>query len=174
MNDVLFKRVWAMPSKDTLTIKPILDLATKWIKGVSIDPFAGNCELALYRNDINPNTKATCHEESIAWLKGFDDNFAESAIVDPPYSPRQMKECYNSVGIDNKGQASTQSARLYNETRQELDRILTPEAFVLWLGWSSVGMTTTLGWKMVDGLIVCHGGGHNDTIATVWERSGLT
>jgi hypothetical protein len=31
-------------------------------------------------------------------------------------------------------------------------------------GWSSVGFGKNRGWRMIEILLVCHGGAHNDTI----------
>ena len=59
-------RVWAMPSKDTFTIKPIKELLQRYEVGRGwIDPFAGNYSPAEYTNDLNPDTKAICHTDEI-------------------------------------------------------------------------------------------------------------
>ena len=164
------RRAFSMPHADTLRMAPILDLARKYITGESVDPFARNCMVAKHRNDLNPDTLATDNMDAIEWLRRFKDGSCDSAIVDPPYSPRQVLECYQAIGREKCTKEETQTGRLYKWCRIELDRIMKKNGVVLWFGWSSTGMTEAMNWEIVEMLICNHGGGHNDTIATVWKR----
>jgi len=94
---------------------------------------------------------------------------AQAAIVDPPYSPRQMVECYNKVGMQ-KGVGGSQNAALYKRTRDALIPLLTPDAVVLSFGWNSAGMGTKRGFEIIEILLCAHGGGHNDTICVAEHR----
>ena len=61
---VIFSRAFAMPSRDTFSIKPIGEFVARWIAaspGKSIDPFARNNQLADWRNDLDPTTSAPFH-----------------------------------------------------------------------------------------------------------------
>lgn len=162
-----FARTFAMPNSETFFVLPIgafvrgyLDKAT-----VSVDPFARNQTWATYTNDLNPETAAQYHmdaEDFLVKLKA-DGVTADLGIFDPPYSPRQMAECYKSVGL-KVGMEETQNARLYKRVRDALDAIIAPGGFVLSFGWQSAGMGMKRGYEMIDLLLVNHGGGHNDTI----------
>jgi hypothetical protein len=89
---------------------------------------------------------------------------ADVVIFDPPYSPRQITECYASVGLV-AGQQDTQSAALYAACRTAIRRLCKHGTKVLSFGWNSCGMGP--GFTMEEILMVCHGGAHNDTICLV-------
>lgn len=92
-------RIWAMPNKWTFTIKPIAELLKEEINdGLWIDPFAGEHSPASITNDLNPDRPTTHHMDALAFLKTFDDNSVDGVLYDPPYSPRQVKECYDNIG----------------------------------------------------------------------------
>ena len=90
------KRVWSMPNKETFKIKPIRELLEKYIDNSKnwVDPFAGNNSPAEFTNDLNPNTKAKFHLTAKEFCKQLNNNY-KGVLFDPPYSPRQIKECYN-------------------------------------------------------------------------------
>jgi hypothetical protein len=154
-----------MPSADTFDIPPIGD----WVKWrlakskVSVDPFARNKRWATYTNDLNPNTAAQHHMDAADFLKKLeaDGVRADLFIFDPPYSPRQIQECYASAGLTPTMQ-DTQSGRMKREARKIIERIAIPGAIALSFGWNSVGMGGA--WKKKEIMLVCHGGDHNDTI----------
>lgn len=160
-------REWAMPSADTFSVKPIELFVRRWLDGaeVTVDPFARNSRLCKYRNDLNPNTAAEYHMDAVEFLaKLADDGVrADAVVVDPPYSPRQISECYAEAGI-SCGMADTQNAAMYSRVRDAVVSILAPNAVVLSFGWNSVGMGTAREFRVEELLLVCHGGSHNDTI----------
>ncbi len=93
---------------------------------------------------------------------------ADLIIFDPPYSPRAISECYQSIG-KKATQKDTQNSLLYKNVRDILDDILAPNGTVLSFGWNSSGMGTKREYEIVEILLVCHGSAHNDTIC-VAER----
>jgi hypothetical protein len=95
---------------------------------------------------------------------------ADLVIFDPPYSPRQISECYKSVGLE-VGMKETQSAVLYQRVRNAIAPILTDGATVLSFGWNSVGMGKKHGFEIAEILLCCHGGAHNDTICIAERRT---
>lgn len=138
---------------------------------LSVDPFARNSRLATHRNDMNPNTCAEHHLDAVAfleWLATTGVKF-DLALLDPPYSPRQITECYAEAGL-KAGMQDTQNAALYARTRAALLPILTNDAIVLSFGWNSSGMGSGLGFEQTDLLLVCHGAAHNDTICVAERR----
>lgn len=169
----MFSRYWAMPNADTFSVRPIGEFVQKWIGRslVSVDPFARNCTWATWRNDLNPDTKATYHMDAEAFLRFLADEGvqADLLIFDPPYSPRQISECYSAIGREI-GMKETQNAALYKRVRDAAMPILTDEAVVLSFGWNSAGMGTGRGFEQIELALVCHGAGHNDTICLAERR----
>ena len=169
-----FSRQWAMPSADTFSVKPIGDFVGRWLpKGsISADPFARNSKLATYRNDLNPQTSARWHMQAVDFLIMLADCGVEVdvLILDPPYSPRQITECYAASGLKASMQ-DTQSARLYRRVRDAGDALLKPGGVVLSFGWNTVGMGKSRGYSLAEVMLVCHGGAHNDTICLAERKS---
>jgi hypothetical protein len=156
-----------MPNHETFSVKPIGEFVQRYLKEskVSIDPFARNKTWATYTNDLDPNTKSTHHldAEEFLTLMAIHSVQVDLAIFDPPYSPRQISECYKAVGIE-VGMKETQSALLYKRVRDALMPVLAPVAIVLSFGWNSVGMGIKRGFEIIEIQLCCHGGAHNDTI----------
>jgi hypothetical protein len=175
VNGILFSREWAMPSGDTFSVPPIGKFVQKYLahSGISVDPFARNTLWATYTNDLNPNTSAAYHMDAEEFLKTLAADVAglvDLAILDPPYSPRQISECYSEAGLKT-GMKDTQNAALYSRVKAALAPLLSPSATVLSFGWNSAGMGKKYGFVPVEYLLVAHGGAHNDTIC-VAERRG--
>lgn len=170
---MIINRVWAMPSADTFDIAPIAEIVRGRLRdsAVSIDPFARNKDWATYTNDLNPQTTAKSHLDAVAFLESLADGGvkADLLIFDPPYSPRQVSECYQAAGL-KAGMCDTQNARLYSACRDAAMKILTDDAVVVSCGWNSSGMGVSRGFELLEILMVCHGGAHNDTIVTVEKR----
>lgn len=162
-----FSREWAMPNHDTFSIKPIGDFVRRYIEmgRLTVDPFARNKDWANLTNDLNPETSAQYHMDAEDFLKMLDRQKVKAGLVifDPPYSPRQISECYKSIGLE-VGMKETQSAVLYQRVRNAIKPILAPGAIVLSFGWNSVGMGKNRGFEIEEILLCCHGGAHNDTI----------
>jgi len=167
------RRVWAMPDPCTFNIPPIRALVKSYLhkSKVSVDPFARNKRWATHTNDLNPETAAEHHIDAEEFLFSLRDKGVncDLALFDPPYSPRQMAECYASIGKIATTE-DTQNAALYRRVRHALSQILTPDAVVINCGWNSSGMGTQYHMGIIEFLIVCHGSGHNDTIVTVERK----
>lgn len=84
-------------------------------------------------------------------------------MYDPPYSQRQVKECYDGIGIDGWDGRMT----FWSEPKNEIARIVKPGGKVICFGWNSMGCGAKRGFQMERILIVPHGGSRNDTICTV-------
>lgn len=142
-------RKWAMPNKKTFEIKPIKELLKKYISdwAIVVDPFP-----------FEYNKDAT------EYLNELTDNFNLIAVFDPPYSPRQLKECYKG-----KGEYDTK-ASTWSNWKDLLSRKIQIGGKVISFGWSSQGMGINRGFKIIEILLVAHGGNHNDTIVVVEEK----
>jgi hypothetical protein len=158
-------RKWAMPSADTFDVPPIGEFVKSYLRKstVSVDPFARNKRWATYTNDLNPKTAAEYHMDAEAFLWGLveEGTQVDLVIFDPPYSPRQVAEAYESIGKQPSTQ-DTQNAALYSRVRKTINLLVPPGGVVLSFGWNSCGMGKN--WDILEILIVCHGGAHNDTI----------
>ena len=158
-----------MPASDTFDCKPIAEFVRRYLQGVSVDPFARNKRWATHTNDLNPTTNAEHHMDAEAFLLMLAERGVEAdcIILDPPYSPRQISECYAAAGL-KAGMKDTQNAALYARVRRAARALCKPGTVVLSFGWNSAGMGK--GFEQREILLVAHGGAHNDTLCVADER----
>ncbi len=90
-------------------------------------------------------------------------------ILDMPYSPRQIGECYKECGV-KVGMAETQNSKLYARIKTALMSVLANDATVISFGWNSAGMGIKHGFEQIEIMLVCHGAAHNDTICLAERR----
>lgn len=165
---MLIERKWAMPSKNTFDIPPIKQLLAEEVDlsiGTWIDPFANKNKIATITNDINPAYKTNYNIDALDFLKSFKDNSVDGVLYDPPYSSRQVTECYKAVGI--KATMQTTQGSFWRKFKDEIARIVKPGGKVLSFGWNSGGIGKKYGFEIKRILLVAHGGIHNDTICVV-------
>lgn len=162
-------RKWSMPNKNTFDIKPIIELIAKYLKGdLIIDPFANKNKIANITNDLDEQYDTNYHMDATDFLKMFDDNSVDMILYDPPYSPRQVSECYKNLGKSVNMQTTQASYR--SNHKKEIGRILKPNGIVITCGWNSGGIGKKYGMEIQEILLVPHGGWHNDTIVTVEKK----
>lgn len=144
-------RTWAMPNKRTFEIKPISKLIENQSINVSkwIDPFP-----YPYKKD------------ALEYLSEFKDNSVEGVLFDPPYSPRQLKECYDKMG---ETLTDTKSS-VWSKWKDEIARVIQPGGKCISFGWNSNGLGKNRGFEIINILMVAHGGNHNDTIVTIERK----
>lgn len=161
------ERKWAMPSKDTFTIKPISELLLRYVGDGKnwIDPFCGYHSVAEITNDHNPDIPALHHLEAEDFVNIFEDNWFNGALLDPPYSNRQISEHYKIIG--KKVNMLDTSTRFYTKVLDKLANKIKKGGYAISFGWNSNGMGKKRGFEIVEILLVAHGGHHNDTICTV-------
>ena len=165
---MIISRKWAMPNKNTFSIKPVnelirshVDANKKWL-----DPFSRNTPfIDCITNDLDAGFLADYHLEALPFLQMFNDDSIDGVLFDPPYSPRQISECYKSVGL-TAHMKDTQSS-FYGDRKKEVARVVKKGGKVISFGWNSGGIGKTLGFDIVEIMLVAHGGAHNDTICTV-------
>jgi uncharacterized protein YneF (UPF0154 family) len=167
-----FSRVWAMPNSDTFSVYEIGVFVQKYLSksSVSIDPFARNKRWATYTNDLNPDTKAEYHMDALEFLKMLAEKNvkADLIIFDPPYSLRQIQECYEGMG---KKMSQRESQSFYADIRSAIMNVIASECIVLSFGWNSIGMGIKKGFSIIELMLVCHGRAHNDTICIAEKRT---
>lgn len=135
------------------------------VDGLWIDPFAGKNSPAKITNDLNPKLATTYHIEALEFLKMFSNCSVDGVLFDPPYSPRQVKECYEGIGLNCTNEQTKQS--FYSNAKNEMARVLKVGGKAICCGWNSMGLGKNRGFEMQRILLVPHGGSKNDTIVTV-------
>lgn len=146
VQQIKIERKWAMPNKRTFEIPPIQELLLEETEFWSvnwIDPFPFE-----YSKDATE------------YLKEIPTESVDLGLLDPPYSPRQLAECYNG-----KGEYDTK-ASTWSNWKDELARIIKPGGKAISFGWNSGGLGINRGFEIYRILLVPHGGMHNDTIVT--------
>jgi hypothetical protein len=166
-------RKWSMPNKKTFSIKPIEAMIKSQLaenrlldrKSKIIDPFCNSrIDLADVNNDIDPSMDADYHLDAIDFLKKFEDKSISGVLFDPPYSPRQVSECYKS--LEKTVNMKTTQSSFWSNLKAEIGRVVKRGGFVITCGWNSGGIGKKYGFEIKEILIVAHGGWHNDTIVT--------
>jgi len=178
MTMIEITRQWCMPNKETFTMKPIKEFLKtniclqKCEGGTSqarwIDPFVRNSifkDRMIATNDLNPEIDADFHLEALEFLKSYPDGFLDGVLFDPPYSPRQIKECYDGIG--RKVTQQDTQAKFWGDCKKEIARVLRKGGKCISFGWNSGGIGKCNGFEIKKILICPHGGNHNDTIVTL-------
>lgn len=169
-----FSRAWAMPNKNTFSIKPVSQLIEKHNNKelLSIDPFANTSRVAKVTNDIDWTMGTDFALDALSFLRKFEDDSVDLVFFDPPYSPRQVSECYKALGLTVSAQ-DTQS-KFWGDLKKEIARVTKTNGKVISFGWNSNGIGKTKGFEIIEILTVAHGGNHNDTICTVEIKKAIT
>ena len=146
------ERKWAMPDKRTFTIKPIKQLLKEEIKYCSwwLDPFP-------YEYDM----------DALEMLADYSNSEVDGVLFDPPYSLRQLKECYSGIGRAITGD---ESRMVYTQWKDEIARVIKPGGKCISFAWNSGGLGKSRGFETTRILLVPHGGNRNDTIVTVERK----
>ena len=172
-NGFIMWREWAMPNSETFSI-PVLGafVSRHLLQSIcSVDCFSRNRRWATWTNDLNPQTEADWHMDVLDFLKMLREKEIRPDLVvfDPPYSPRQVQECYEGIGQKMSGTDALRTASWGNE-RDVIAEIGTPDMTVLSFGWNSTGMGSGRGFQLLEIGMVNHGSGHNDTICMAERR----
>jgi len=168
---VIIDRFWAMPSRYTFSIKPVAELIEQYRpQGLSIDPFANSAKFADVTNDLDPACDSDYHMEAEDFLKQFENGSVSMVLYDPPYSPRQISECYRRLGFTVNTE-TTQSC-YWSKLRKQISRIVRPGGVVIACGWNSGGIGMKYGFEKEHIRLIPHGGNHYDTIIVVERKRG--
>lgn len=89
-------------------------------------------------------------------------------LYDPPYSPRQLSECYKKFGR-SVTMTDTQSS-YWSRQKKMVAQLVKQGGYTICFGWNSNGIGKTNGFEIVEILLVAHGTTHNDTICTVERK----
>lgn len=166
---MVIERKWAMPNKNTFTIKPIKELLSEELTdGLWIDPFANESKLADITNDLNPKFDTDYHLDATEFLEMFEDNSVDGVLYDPPYSPSKVKQYYENFGLEVTQEET--SGKFHRKHKEEISRIVKSGGKAISFGWNSGGVGKKYGFEIERILLVPHGGHRNDTIVTVERK----
>lgn len=169
------ERHWCMPNKHTFKMEPIAILLKELVGDGKdwLDPFAGFNSPAEFTNDLNPSCGTYRNQNAIEFVQWFAEELCEwkpeltGVLFDPPYSPRQITECYQGFGL--KASAEDTSA-MFGRVKDIVARVVVPGGYAISFGWNSNGFGRKLGFYKEQILLIAHGGNHNDTIVTVERK----
>lgn len=171
-------REWVMPNSKTFRIKPIKNIIEKYSqnKKIIVDPFANESSIkevlpkdsTYINNDIDEEFDTQYHLEAYDFLKMFDNESVDMVLYDPPYSPRQVSECYKK--IERTVTMKDTQASYFSRFKKEIARILKQGGICISCGWNSNGIGKTLGFEIIEIKLLAHGGMHNDTLVTVERK----
>jgi hypothetical protein len=155
------ERVWAMPNHLTFEIKPIKELIDKYVSnGINwIDPFANNSQRVEFDNDINPSYNTKFHLEAFDFVEQLTGEYS-GVLFDPPYSMHQTNQMYKGYGL--RKQVSI--------LMDIISKKIKVGGYAISFGWNSNGFGKNRGFEIIEILLVCHGGSHNDTIVVVEKK----
>lgn len=150
--------ITAHPFENTYVQKLILSVINKLNFAVDLkrslhvcDPFSNNKTnrlqgTTLVTNDLNPEFNADyCldandfGEEMERQGKLFD-----LVLFDPPYSLRQLKDCYEGIG---KNLPHWQTQNMWGRAKDALGQCIEPGGYVISFGWSSHGFGKRRGFE---------------------------
>lgn len=167
---LIIHKTWAMPNKNTFSIKPIRELIEKYKQDgfVIVDPFANTNKIATITNDLDPQYDTLYHMDATEFLKELPNDCADLILYDPPFSPRQVKESYRM--LDMTVNMATTQASYWSRQKEEIARVVKSGGIAITCGWNSGGIGLQRGFEPIEILLVAHGGWHNDTIVTVEQK----
>ncbi|MFW6247080.1 MAG: adenine-specific DNA methylase [bacterium] len=172
---MIINRKWAMPNSETFSIKPIKELIDRFVvnKENICDPFVRNSPFKsiCVSNDIDPDIDADFHMDALDFLKTRKDGEFDMVLFDPPYSSRQVVECYKKMG--KSVNMETTQGSFWANLKKEIRRITSNDSIVISCGWNSGGIGEKYGFELEEILLVPHGGVHNDTIVTVENKKAI-
>ena len=120
-------------------------------------------------NDLNPEFQTDYNLDALDFLKTFKDESVDFILFDPPYSPRQISECYKT--FDKSVNMETTQTSFWSNLKDEMKRIIKLNGIVISFGWNSNGLGKNRGFEILEILLVAHGSNHNDTIITVEKKT---
>ncbi len=168
-------RIWEMPNSKTFKIKAIKNIILKYSNGIVIDPFANEFSIKnelknikYISNDIDTEFDTDYHLEAQDFMKLFEENSVDVVLFDPPYSGRQVSECYKKLG--KTVTMSDTNSGYFTKFKKEISKIVKSGGIVISCGWNSNGIGKKYGFEIIEVLLVAHGSMHYDTIITVEKK----
>lgn len=105
------ERAWAMPNKNTFSIKPIKELLTEEVDRTNkiwLDPFANTNKWGTITNDLNPEYDTDWHEDALDFLKQFRNASVDGVLFDPPFCYDSKTDLFTKNGWKNITEITTE------------------------------------------------------------------
>ena len=143
------------------------------------DPFARHSfttnEPGFITNDLNDMMPTDYHLE----FKDFAEMMLEQerkfdlVLFDPPYSLRQVKECYQGIG---KNLELWQTQNMWGKGKDMLAKCIKPGGYVVSLGWNTLGFGKHRGFTKTAVYIFQNSGNEDryDTLMTIERKTQTT
>lgn len=149
-------RIFAMPNQWTFKISPVKKLLKRYVGDGRgwVDPFAGFNSPAEFTNDLNPKTPTNLHLEALEFVKQLPRSDYVGVLYDPPYSLRQIKECYNGIGGNVPFEITTKGWR---STKDILATKIRLHGHAISFGWNSMGFGPKRAFRLKEILLIAHG-----------------
>lgn len=157
-----FKYLTQPPKKYTFEQPKLKEWVEDNCKGRVLNLFAGkvilNCD--EIRVDIDEDCPAKYHMDAFSFVElAIKEGMKfDTIVLDPPYNLRKSREKYGGRYIGS-----------FTKIKNELPKILNDNGRIITLGYDTVGMSKSRGFKKIEVCIVCHNGDHNDTLCLVEE-----
>ena len=174
-------RIWEMPNSKTFKVNAIKEFICNNITDnnlIIIDPFANEHSIKesllnhnYISNDLDKDYDCDYNLDALDFLKLFKDNSVDVVLFDPPYSSRQVSECYKK--LDKTVTYLDTSENFWTKFKKEIARVIKPKGLCFSFGWNSNGIGKNNNFIIEKIRLVAHGGGHNDTICLM-ERKQMT
>jgi hypothetical protein len=162
MSNIDFTYLYQPPARYTFDQIELKYWVEKWCVGnMVLNLFAGKNRLDVkeIRVDIDEKMPADYHIDAHTFVSNYNGKLFTTIVLDPPYNVRKAREKYGSRYIGK-----------LTQIKSIIPNILEAGGRVISLGYDSVGMSFSRGFKKVAICLVCHGGDHNDTICVVEEK----
>jgi len=149
------------PKRYTFEQPKLKEIVESYCVGLTLNLFAGRVLMDIneVRNDIDPDMPADFHMDAYELVSSGDLPKFDSIILDPPYNLRKAREKYNGRYIG-----------LFTKIKNVLPTICNDGARIITLGYDTVGMSKSRGFKKIAVAVICHNGDHNDTLMVVEEK----
>jgi hypothetical protein len=151
-----FKRIWSWMEGEGYDLSAVAD------------PFARNCRLGLYRNDLNPDTEAEHNLEADVFLRDLMPRHISGVIFDPPFSARMADDNYDGFGVNLY---ATDGALLSRTCRAAM-RATVHGGWFLKFGYNTNPPHPA--YEMVKLWLINKGGKRNDTLVSLWVLRQMT
>jgi DNA modification methylase len=171
-------RVWEMPNSRTFKIKCIRNIILKYVKNdmIILDPFANEMSIKnslinskYISNDLDTDYDCNYNLDAEDFLKTFENKSVDMLLFDPPYSGRQVSECYKK--LEKTITMHDTNSGFLTKFKKEISRVVKEDGIVVTCGWNSNGIGKKYGFEIIEILMVAHGSSHNDTIVTIEKKS---
>lgn len=150
------------PKRYTFEQPKLLGWVEQWAKPKVLNLFAGKVRLGVeeVRVDISDEFSPDFVGDAYDFLSAVKD-WSEygTVLLDPPYNIRKAREKYEGRFIGK-----------LTKCKNVIGDGVLPGTRVISLGYDTVGMSKSRGFKKVAICVVCHGGDHNDTLCLVEEK----